>query len=130
MTFDSWFWKFNKITDGSTRKLPCQVTISQNRKNGGLCKQPPKEIYEIVSDNIYLKPKKEFKLFVKKLIKGDFLENYILANSLDNIEDDLVLISYISKSIEDTIIDLYKLSLTSIQLENPDSSMLFNDIPF
>ena len=90
----------------------------------------PKDIYEIVSDNICLKPKKEFKLFVKRLIKGDFLENYILANSLDNIEMDLILVPYKYKSLEDTIIHLYNLSLTSDQLEEPTSSMLFNDIPF
>ena len=90
----------------------------------------PKEIYAIVSDNICFKPKKEFKLFVKKLIKGDFLENYILANSLDNIEMDLILVPYKYKSLEDTIIHLYNLSLTSDQLEEPTSSMLFNDTPF
>ena len=91
----------------------------------------PKDIYEIVSDNnICLKPKKEFKLFVKRLIKGDFLENYILAKSLDNIEMDLILVPYKYRSLEDTIIHLYNLSLTSDQLEEPTSSMLFNDNPF
>ena len=70
------------------------------------------------------------KLFVKKLIKGDFLENYILANSLDNIEMDLILVPCKCKSLKDTIMHLYNLSLTSDQLEEPTSSMLFCDTPF
>ena len=90
----------------------------------------PKEIYGIVSDNICFKPKKEFKLFVKKLIKGDFLENYILAKSLDNTEDDLIFIPCKCKSLKDTIMHLYNLSLTSDQLEEPTSGMLFCDTPF
>ncbi len=89
-----------------------------------------KELYRKVTHGICCEPRKDFKKFLKNLKQGDFFKNPTSFDSLEDLEHDLTIRSYNSKSIEEIIVSLYELSFAWDQLDDSTSSMLFDYIPF
>jgi hypothetical protein len=92
--------------------------------------QKTKDIHKTITHSICSKPKKDFKKFIKNIKQNNFFKNSTSLQSLEDLEQDLIIKSYDKYSIERTIIFLYELSLTSEQLDDSTISMLIGDIPF